>query len=538
MNLPKSVQKTFAALVALSLLITVHAQSDEKGGDLVIAMNGSSEPASMDGQIDPYQSAWLLNSFVSDRLVFVDPDTGEIGPFLATGWSVSSDNLSWTLTLRDDVHFQDGVRFDAEAVKYNIERIKAPETGSAQAADELGPIDTVVVVDDFTVRVDYARPWGNLLDALTSIPIWSPEALEAFPPGEFDQHLVGTGPFTLVEWVPNSHISFERWDEYAWGPSIKETPGPVYLDTVTVRFVDEELVRGTIITTDEANVVWELPVQYVSDYRDNPDYQVLLGYQAGTGLNYAMNVTAPPLDNLQVRQAIRHAVSSEGLNNLVYDGLNLPTYGPLNSVHRCALEGMEDDYPYDRERAASLLEEAGWIDRDGDGVREAYGVEGVEDGEPLEVRWTALSRQALGEAIQAQLKMVGIDVRLEIIPGPVQLERAQNKDFELIYERQRNPTPGVLSQMYLSSNDRPGGWAWTGFVDEELDAILEQISATLDPEVGCSLAVDAQRIIQDNALQLPTVSEAVFYVLDDEVEGFTLGSEGNWFYVYNTYVQD
>ena len=535
MKKARKINLILITLVGCTLSSLTFAQ---KGGDLIIAMNGSSEPASLDGQIDPYQSAWLINSLSSDRLVFVNPETAEFEPFLATAWETSEDGLSWTFSLRDDVMFQDGTPFNAEALKFNIERIKAPETASAQAADELGPITDIEVVDEFTLKLSYEQPWSNLLDALTSIPIWSPAALEQYPPGEFDQHLIGTGPFKLIEWVPNSFVSFERWDDYNWGPSIKTEAGPAYLDSVTFKFIDEEVVRGTIVTTDEANAVWELPTQFVADYRDNPDYQLLTGYQAGTGLQYVMNVTRAPLDNLNVRQAIRHAVSSEGLNNLVYDGLNLEVYGALNSVHPCYNEAVADDYPYDLERAAELLAEAGYEDKDGDGIVEAYGVAGMEDGEPLKITWTALSRESLGEAIQAQLRMAGIDMELEIVPGPVQLEKAQTKDFDLMYERQRSPTPSVLHQVWFSGNDRPGGWAWTGFADAALDETLEQIQVTLDPEASCTLAQEAQQIISDNATQLPTLSEAVFYVLDSNVKDFQLGAEGNWFYLYNTYIEE
>lgn len=527
--------KRFMLLMLLAVSTLASAQ---RGGDLIIAMNGSSEPASLDGQIDPYQSAWLMNSFVTDRLVFVNPETAQYEPFLATGWEISEDGLSWTFSLRDDVTFQDGEPFNAEALQYNIERIKAPETASAQAADELGPITEMNVIDEYTLELVYDQPWSNLLDALTSIPIWSPAALEAYPPGEFDYQLVGTGPFTLAEYVPDSFVRFEKWDGYNWGPSIKEEPGPVYLDSVTVRFVDEELVRGTIITTNEANMVWELPAQYVPDYRDNPDYALITGYQAGTGLQFVMNVTQPPLDNLQVRQALRHAVSSQGLNNLVYDGLYLEMAGPLNSVHPCYNSEVADDYPYDPERAQELLAEVGYEDRDGDGVLEAYGVAGMEDGEPLSILWTALSRQSLGEAMQAQLRMIGVDMELEIVPGPVQLERAQEKTFDLIYLRQRSPTPSVLHQVWFSGNDRPGGWAWTGFQDDALDDILEDIQVTLDPVRGCELAQQAQSIISANATQMPTLSQPMFYVLEDNIQGFQLGAEGNWYYLYNTYIEE
>ena len=506
-----------------------------QGGDLIIAMNGDSEPANLDSHLDPFDSAKVMNNFVADRLAFINPNGAQIEPHLATGWEISDDNLTWTFTLRQDVHFHDDTPFNAEAVKFNLDRILDPNTGSAEAAATLGPIASIEVVDEFTVSVTHERPWNNFLYSLaTQGVIWSPTALAGATPGEFSNMLIGTGPFRLAEWVPNSHVRFERWDDYNWGPSIKADPGPVGLDSITVKFIDEELVRGTIITTDEANVVWDLPAQFVADYEGDASYQVLNGFQAGTGMQYVMNVTRPPLDNLLVRQAIRFATNQEGLNNLVYDGRYLPMNGPLNSNHPCYNPDIEGRYSYDLDMAKSLLAEAGYEDRDGNGIVEAYGVDGVEDGTPLVVSWTALSRQAKGEALQAQLRLAGIDLQLEIVPGPVQLERAQTKTFDLMYERQRIALPDVLHIVWHSDNTGPGQWAWTGFENAELDGLLDEMLATVDPEGACNLARQAQVIIQENALQLPTLAQAVFYVLEDNIQNFELGAQGLWFYVYNT----
>jgi peptide/nickel transport system substrate-binding protein len=526
-------------LVITLLAVTAFAQA--RGGHLVIAFNGNAEPASLDGQIDPYQSAWLINSLTSDFIAFTHPTTGVIEPFLATGWTIDDGGRVWTFTLRQGVTFQDGTPFDAEALKYNFERIKAPETASAQAADELGPIQSIDILDPFTIRLTYDRPWINLLNAMIRIPIWSPTALAANSPAEFSRLLIGTGPFRLVEYVPTSHARFERWDGYDWGPSIKETPGPVHLESVTLRFIAENSVRGRIITTGEANMIQDLPSQFVADYRDDPRYELLSGFQAGTGLQFVMNVRKPPLDDIRVRQAIRYAADAEMINDLAHDGLYQIAYGPLTPSHPCVLESLAEAYPTDPARARALLDEAGWILPRGASVRVAQGVAGVADGTPLDILWTAISPdrdQPIGEILQAQLARVGINLTLEIVPGPVQLQRVSERTFDLIYERQRNPTAAVLHQVWHSSNDRPGGWAWTGFVDATLEAILDEIQATPGQAESCALAAQAQQIISDAAVQLPTLGQPMYYVLDRSVKGFTLGKEGNWYWLYNAYVEN
>lgn len=509
----------------------------KKGGDLIIAVPANLEPASFDGHIDPFQSTWLYDSFISDPLLILAPN-GEYQPALAERWELSEDGKSWTFYLRDDVYFQDGTPFNAEAVKYNFERVKDPALGSAQLSDDLGPIKSVEVVDEFTVRLNYDAPWATLLDGLRRMPIWSPTAADKYDKNEFDKHLVGTGPFLFTEWVANDHVTFTRWEDYGgWNP-IQNHEGPVYLNSVTIRFIGEEAVLGGVVANGNAHIAQELPAAYVVDYQDTQDATLMTGYQAGTGLQWVMNTTSPPLDQLKVRQALLYATDQDEINEILYDGLYLTQKGPLNSVHPCYWDGVETMYPFDLEKAASLLEEAGWRDENGDGIREAHGVPGVENGDPLIIRFSALHHEEIGEALQLTYKEIGIDLKVEVIPGPVQLDRVNQRDFELMYERQRSPDPRILDQIWNSKYDQPGGWAWSGLKIAEVDQLLEEIAASSDIEYRCELAKDVQRIVMENAGMLPTLSQPVYYAVDNSVKDFLLGAEGNWFFLNNAYIVD
>lgn len=509
----------------------------EKGGNLVIAFPASSEPASLDGHIDPYQPAWLFDSFVADPLIVQDPN-GDYLPALASSWESSEDGLTWTFNLRDDVTFQDGTPFNADAVKYNIERILAPETQSAQMANDLGPITSVDVVDDYTVQINYDESWVTLLDAVRRMPIWSPTAAEEYGLSDFDKNLVGAGPFTLEEWAPNDRIVFKKWEDYGGWNSIQNHDGPAYLDGVTVTFIGEDAVLGSIVSTGDADIARELPSAYIEDYQDQEGFEFITGYQAGTGLQMVINVRNAPLNIPEVRQALLYGSDQAAANELLYDGTYLVSYGPLNVVHPCYWEGAEELYGYDPEQAAALLESVGYTDEDGDGIREASGVPGVEDGTPLSVRWTVLHHEEIGEAIQAQWREIGVDLVLEKVPGPVQLERVNARDFDLIYERQRSPDPMILDMVWNSRWDEPGGWAWTGFVDETLDEAVGQLRTNPDITERCELATQAQQIILENAVMLPTLSQPVFYALNGGVKDFELASEGNYFYLHNTYIEE
>ena len=508
-----------------------------KGGDLMIAFPASSEPASLDGHIDPYQPAWLFNSFVADPLVILNNE-GEYQPALATAWSSNEEGTSWTFELRDDVIFQDGTPFNAEAVKYNVERILAPETASAQMANDLGPISSVEVVDEFTVQLNYDEPWVTVLDAARRMPLWSPAAAEEYGLADFDKHLVGAGPFILEEWIPNDSIRFVKWEEYGGWNSIMNEPGPAHLDSVTIKFIGEAAVLGSVVSTGDAHIARELPSAYIEDYKDQEGFEFITGYQAGTGLQMVFNTRNAPLNIAEFRQALNYGTDQTAINDLLYDGTYLESYGPVNVVHPCHWDGATEMYGFDPEQAAALLESVGYVDGDGDGIREANGVEGVEDGTPLSLRWSVLHHEEIGEAVQAQWRQLGIDLQVEKVPGPVQLERVNARDFDIIYERQRSPDPMILDMIWNSRWDEPGGWAWTGFANEELDTLVGQLRTVSDNTERCAIAEQAQQIILENAVMLPTLSQPVFYALNANVKEFQLASEGNYFFIHNTYIEE
>ncbi len=537
-----SLASLFAVLLLLAACAAPAAPAAEgavmkaKGGDLEIAFPASSEPASLDGHIDPYQTAWLFDSFTSDPLVILAPDATYQGA-LAESWETVDGGMAWTFHLRSDVTFQDGTPFNAEAVKYNIERILAPETASAQMAADLGDIQEVEVVDDYTVTIHYNTPSVNLLDALRRVPIYSPAAAEEHGLTQFDRHLVGAGPFVLEEWVPNDRIVFRKWEDYGGWNSIMDHEGPAYLDSVTIRFIGEDAVRAAMLETGDVHIVRELPAANVEDYENREGYQLITGYQAGTGLQMVINIRHAPLNILALRQAFQWATDQAAINDLAYSGRYLVSDGPVNVVHPCHWGGAADMYGYDPAKAMELLEEVGYKDSDGDGIREAHGVPGVDDGTPLSLRWTVLHHTEIGEVVQGQWREVGIDLQLEQVSGPIQLERRNARDFDLMYERQRTPDPAVLELVWNSANDVEGGWAWTGFVNAELDEAVTQILQVADPDERCALAHTAQRIILENAVMLPTLSQPQFYALDDSVKNFQLSSESPYFFLHNTYIE-
>jgi peptide/nickel transport system substrate-binding protein len=519
-----------AALLATGLAAPSGTAAPARGGHLVIATRASSEPASMDGQVDPYTSTWLFDSFVSDPLIVLTPQAKYV-PGLATSWSVTSGGKIWMLKLRPNVKFHDGTPVDAEAVKFNIDRVMNPQTHSALMADYLGAKSFLKAdaVDKSTVRLIYSAPVPALLFGLSIFPIWSPDAVKKGG-ANFQQHLVGEGAYTMTEWVKGDHVKFTRHPEYSGPPSVQDHAGAAYLESITIRFVGDDGVLGQVLKSGEVNMVMGLPSQALASYKNNVDFLVTAGYQPGNGMQFVFNTSKPPLDNVKVRQALRYAYDQNKMNQTLFDGNYVVVKGPLTKYSLYYWQGAESSYPYSVEKSKALLDEAGWKLNPRTAVRE-------KDGKPLALTITMLHHKEIGEYLAAQFRSIGVALKIEIVPGPVQLQRVLSGDFDIMYERLRSFEPDVLFSEFFSKNNKPGGWAWTRFQNAALDETLQKTQETSDPDTRAKLFTDAQKMITEFALSLPTLDDPQFFVMRKAVKGFKLGATGNWFFVNDMYVE-
>lgn len=488
------------------------------GGDLVIVMDGNIEPANPDPQVHGIVETQMIATLVADSLVCQDPETHEYRPWLAESWELSPDYLTWTFDLREDVRFQDGTAFNAEAVKANLDRMLAPETQSVESAARLGPVDSIEVVDEYTVKVTHERPYVQFLEAFAfmNAPMWSPTAFEEYGLDEFAEHLVGSGPFIFDEWAPGSHMTFVRNPDYNSVPACVDHTGPALADSLTVQWVAEPGVRGRMVEVGDAHIAY-IPPEYAARYLESPDHDLVSGYNPGSGMQWVMNTLRFPLDDVQVRRALVHAIDKEAIAEVLYDGQLIVSYSSCTPISPCCWhDGAKEMYPYDPDRANTLLDEAGWELTDA-GIRE-------KDGERLEISLMAISGfMDLAEAMEPFLRAVGVRAQLETVPWTVQYERAIAGDFGIVFERMRNVDPQHLMIMYHSEERGPGGWAWTGFADEELDELIEEGASIFDLEERCEYYVEAQKIIMENALTLGGWGQPVMYAVDGRVQGFGLG---------------
>lgn len=317
--------------------------------------------------ISNFTGSRMVARHVLDCLVAVDTQSGDIKPWLATSWELSSDGLNYTFHLRSDPKFHDGSTFDAAAVKYNFDYTVAPNTKRGWAYGAIGGTnyDHSELVDDHTVKVVFKQPYIAFLSQLSDggMGIDSPTAIKKYGSQYGLKALVGTGSFKFVEMTLNDHVTLERNPDYQWGPAIAKHQGPAYLDKLIFHDIAENPTRAAALQNGNVNMA-RLVASTAGQFKGSKSIRLIEIPKAGTSRMYLWNTTKPPADDIQVRKALNMAVDKSALLQLpAWGGFGKPAIAPLpsNMVPNHDLSSLKSlDISYDPQQAEQLLDQAGW----------------------------------------------------------------------------------------------------------------------------------------------------------------------------------
>jgi peptide/nickel transport system substrate-binding protein len=531
--------RLFLSLVLLSLVLTACGTSAQQpagqtstaadsatqqpaagtqGGNLIVGL--ATEPVSLDPAAGLYIAEQYLLMNIYDPLIWVDSNLN-LKPGLATSWQANADYTEFTLKLRQDVKFQDGTPFNAEAVKKSFDRDAAATNPAAVAPTLLTDYVGTTVVDDSTVTIKFKSTKATFFEDLSRIwmVVPSPTAVEKYG-ADFGQHPVGTGPFGFKEWAAQDHITLTRNPDYKWGPEFAGHTGPAYLDEITFRFLPEAATRLSAYQSGEVQVVEEPAYQEAANLAADPANQILRFTAPGMPSHMMINTDKAPTDDIRVRQALIYAVNQEELVKTAFFGMQTPVHSVITPTTWGYDEQAASLYRYDLDKAKALLDEAGWKDSDGDGIRE-------KDGQKLHIEYPALPayEEAYMELLAAYLNKAGFEVNItKLDDAGVTAFGLENK-HNILNMGWISRDPSVLNITYNSANIAQGS-SYTRFKNAELDQALNDAPKTLDPEARKQLYVKAQRIIMENALVIPLYSYDRVTLMQSKVQGWKFDPEG------------
>ena len=499
-------------------------QTPRPGGRIVYGLTLS--PSGIDPHVNASSELGIPLRSVYDTLVYRALDSHadsmqHFVPGLAESWQISQDGLTYTFHLRRDVKFHDGTLLTAEAVRSTIERVANPATKSQKAVFLLGPFRSVETLDDYTVAIHLSSPYAPLLDGLSQVylGIASPQALTEWGV-DYQFHQIGSGPFRFVEYVPNDHLTIARNDDYQWGPTIHSYAGPAYLDQVEFRFYSDPAGRATALEAGDADVMGELPPLDAVRLQSDNRFRVIPAPIPGQSLGMILNTHRPPLDDIQVRRALLLSTDRDAIVKAIFGGLSPVANGPLAAATFGYTTTLGQGNGYQPDKARQLLQEAGYVDMDGDGIRD-------RDGQPLAldaVLMTWGSVPDVAQILQSQWATVGVRLRTQIVTYPAALELARQGDYHLMPQNYAGTDPDLLHTYYHSG----APFNWSRAADAALDDLLDRARQNSDSTERAHLVAQAQERINELVLLIPIRDPINLNGANARVQGLRFDAQG-WF---------
>lgn len=421
---------------------------------------------------------------------------GQVTGELVDNWE-TPDSKTYTLKLRKGVKFHDGTDFNAESVKLNIERILDPAT-KAFYRSELNGVASVEVVDEYTVRLRLKAPDATLPGRLSDSAGWivSPAAVKKWG-DQFATHPVGTGPFELVEWVKDDHLTLKRFEGY-WEKDEQGNQLP-YLDGVFFRPIPDATVMLTSLRTGNLDLIESILPSDLATVKSDQNLAVVEG--PGSLQVLWLNNEKPPFNNKALRQAVAWAIDQDGIQKAVYYGTGSPGKYLL----------PPDSWAFDSKGK--------FYSRDVAKVKEKL----AEGGQPSGLKFTALVNNLTvdlqySQAIKGQLAEVGIDMEIQPLVSTVNADRRLSGDFQGSFS---NLTAAGDPDGSISRYVRTGaGVNRVRYSNTKVDGLLDKALEVTSQKERQTLYYQIQEMVLEDSPLVFIHHDSNLQTMNKKVQGF------------------
>lgn len=486
-----------------------------RGGELVASVRG--EPGNYNRYFEAQAPAELLSLLTHAKLARVNRLTDELEPALAESWT-TADGLTYTLKLRPNVTFSDGVPFTSADVVFSFKAAyEAPGSVMAPGVRVAGKPMTVTATDAGTVSITLPQPFAPAMRLLDNLPILPRHKLQAasdakamkdaWTPARSLSEIAGLGPFVLTEHVSGQRLVLTRNPHY-WRRDRNDVALP-YVDRLTLVIVPDQsaealrLEGGAVDLMSNADI---RPEDY-SRFRQLSEQGRLQMLDGGVGLDPNVlwfNLKSrsgdqkPWMKRKEFRQALSHAANRQAIADTVYLGAAVPVYGPTTPRNATWFSSSVPTYPHDPARGRQLLASIGLRDADGDGI--------LDDSAGRPVRFSILLRQGatLRErtvtALQEQFKAVGVGVDIVGLDMGAIFQRWQKGDYDSVYHGFDSSAtdPAMNLDFWLSSSGQhfwnPSQPKPSTEWERRIDELMLQQAATSSLPERQRLFAEVQRI--------------------------------------------
>ncbi len=474
------------------------------GAETVLRVGSPWAPKTLDIQKYGYLFARLG---VTESLVGVDEKV-KLVPCLAESWKVSDDRLTWTFAIRPGVRFHDGSLLTAALALESLKRLQ--DSGTLL---KTVPIAAIEAPDAATLVVRTSQPFAPLAAYLSKgeAAIVSPASFDAT--GAMVKP-IGTGPFVFDSWKVQDEVVTTANPQYWAGTRAK-------VDRVVYKGVPEAMTRLTMLRAGELDIAQILPADAAKAVALDPAFR-LQTREIGRTRLIGFNLTRTPFDDPRLRRAASLAIDRAAIVTHLLDGVGRPASSLFPPDFSWA-DAKLTVPPHDPEAAKKLLEEAGWKDSDGNGVRE-------KDGKPLAVKLVTYPERAelppIAEVVQSGLAAVGVKVELIVLPVSASEETRRRGEFDMYLVGRGlmfvpDPDENLMLDYFSESNDKAGLGAFH-WKSAALDDCLAKARTEFDPAKRKALYDQVQEVIM---AELPVLYLNYYVNVDlvsDKVRGYRM----------------
>ncbi len=484
----------------------------EKGDWLMLLLPAEMPHLNPITSTDAYSDKIISKVFSS--LLDRDPYTQEMTPLIAERYEVSDDKLSYTFHLRHDVTFSDGVPLTAKDVKFTFDKIMDPKVDAPQLRNYFVDITSVDQVDDFTVRFTCAKPYYLHAVMVGSTPIM-PEHI--YGSGDFNNHPnnrmpIGCGPYVLERWKTGLELVLARNPSYFAGQG-EHAP---WFERIVYSIITDDNASFLVLNRGDLDCRGLTPEEWVRR-ANTPHFlerfnRFAFNRPAYTYLGW--NLRRPQFSDKKVRTALTMLMNREALRDDIYKGFaSIMTTGFMPGAPE--FNDKIQPLPFDPKQAAAMLDEAGWKDSDGDGLRDKGGV-------PFRFEALTTNQNPLGEQVltlyKEELARAGIELVIRPLEWASLIDRVDKRDFDaMLMGWQMTPDPDPYQIWHSSQTEK--GSNYVGFVNPEADQLVERARISFDRDERIRLYHRFQEIIVEEQPYLFLLAPKALLAVDKRIEG-------------------
>lgn len=498
------IRALLVAALTLALVVTTSAcggESGDGGTTSAASATRTTEEQNLDGTLtvalsgditdfDPHTNALVVYGSAIRRTVFSSlvryDEKMELQADLADSWEASPDATTYTFQLNPDARFSDGTPVDAAAVVASLERVAEQESA---LAERVAGVESYEVLGDNELQIKLRAPDAAFLDGLTDIAI-VPRSNFA----DVRRAPVGSGPFTMKEWVANDRIVLERNEDY-WGEAPK-------VQSIVFKPIPDQQVALSSLKSGRIDAIAEPPANMLDETSgglqviepDNPLSVVML----------ELGVKRGKLGDVRVRRALAHALDKDSIRKIAYRDRGSEPFWTPTPRGSWAFDEVEG-YPYDLEQARALLEEAG--------------------AEDLSFTLTLLAgfpeAQETARIWQQSLREIGVDMKIEVDELSVWLDKYNSRDFEAIWNFYAASGDPNLFYSAMWPQIKNGG-----FENADIDRLAREAVSTADVEERTALYHELDGTFVDELPVIVVQSRPVGVIASDEVSDLKVDGRG------------